>query len=476
MIDRRTIERRVRLIGLAAAVLLASVPYLLAPASAMADSIYLPDNSGAGVGIQLSSPATVGPDVWSIPPLIAQPVPLGPGLVYYRIGAGPGEWKPWLGPIIIPTGKQQLSAMLVAPEGRPGDVQTLVTKSDTRAATVSAGFEPDDARVYSTLPTASGTVVVTAVVKPQVGAVVRRLGGSTRYGTGAVISASGTSRSGYVIIATGENFPDALTASGLAGCLGAPVLLVRKNLLPTETRSEIRRLKSKRAIICGGPPAVSKGVERSLRGMGLSVERLAGKSRYETAVAVSQRIQKLTGGRTGGRVFVARGSVFHDALIVAPLAYKTRAPVLLSTSGSLWPSTARRLSAARYSSATLIGNGLSAGVESGIRSRVATVTRWAGTDQYSTSVQVAANSVLEGSLSWSYVGIARGDIFPDALCGGALCGKKGGVILLTQPKSLDPRVSSALQAHTADVDRCEIYGSNKAITTNVYNQIWAIFH
>jgi putative cell wall-binding protein len=441
----------------------------------MADSVYLPDTSGTGVGIQLSSPATVGADVWSIPPLIAQPVALGPGLVYYRLGAGPGEWKPWLGPIILPVGKQQLSAILVAPEGTPGEVQTVFTKSDRRAASVSAGFEPDDARTYSTLPTATGTVVVTAVVKSQVGAVMRRLGGTTRYGTGAVISASGTSRSNYVIIATGDNFPDALTASGLAGCLGAPVLLVRKNLLPAETRSEIRRLKAKRAIICGGPPAVSTGVERSLRGMGLKVERLSGKSRYETAVAVSQRIQKLT-GRAGGRVFVARGSVFHDALIVAPLAYKTRAPVLLSTSGSLWPSTAKRLSAARYSSATLIGNGLSAGVESGIRSRVATVTRWTGTDQYSTSVVVAANSVLEGALSWSYVGIARGDIFPDALCGGALCGKKGGVILLTQPKSLDPRVSSTLQAHTADVDRCEIYGSNKAITTNVYNQIWAIFH
>jgi hypothetical protein len=81
------------------------------------------------------------------------------------------------------------------------------------------------------------------------------------------------------------------------------------------------------------------------------------------------------------------------------------------------------LTAARYSSATLIGGGLSSRVESGVRERVRSVGRWAGANQYDTAVQVAANSVLEGSLSWGYVGIARGDIFPDALCGGALCGK-----------------------------------------------------
>jgi putative cell wall-binding protein len=473
---RSTIERTVRPMGLAIAFLLALAPCMLAPASASADSVYLPDSSGTGVGILLSAPAAVGADAWSIPPLIAQPVPLGPGVVYYRFGAGPGEWKPWLGPIIVPSGKQQLSAILVAPGGTPGAIGTLITRSDSRAVTASTGFEPDDERTYSTEPTATGTVVVTAVVRPQVGVVMRRLGGATRYGTGAVIAGSGTKRSNTVIIATGENFPDALTASGLAGCLGAPVLLVRRTSLPVETRNQIKSLKAKHAIICGGPPAVDRKVERSLRSIGLSVERLAGKSRYETAIAVAQRIQKLNGGRTGGRAFIARGAVFHDALIVAPLAYKTRAPVLLSSARTLTPSTAKRLSAARYTKATLIGNGLSAAVENGVRSRVATVTRWAGTDQYSTSVQVAANSVLEGSLSWSYVGIARGDIFPDALCGAALCGKKGGVILLTQPKSLDPRVSGALQAHVGDVTRCEIYGSSKAVTTAVYNQIWAIFH
>jgi putative cell wall-binding protein len=392
--------------------------------------------------------------------------------MWYRFGAGPGPWQPLLGPVVIPPGKQLLSAVLVAPGGAPGPVTTLVARSDIHASL--AATSPDSRTVdYSGETSAAGMVTVSVLVARQLGTVVRRIGGATRYGTGAAISASVAGRRGTVIIATGEKFPDALTASGLAGCLDAPVLLVRRSRIPAETVSEIKRLRAKRAIICGGPPAVSDTVAKKLRGMGLSVERLAGKTRYETAVAVSKRIQKLNGGTS--RVFIARGTVFSDALVVAPLAYATRAPILLSGSDKLYPSTGYRLTAARYQRATLIGGGLSSRVESSVRNRARSVDRWAGANQYDTAVQVAASSALEGSLSWGYVGIARGDIFPDALCGGALCGKRAGVILLTPSTSLYPGVANALQAHMSDVARCEIYGSDKAVSAFVFDQINAIF-
>jgi len=111
-----------------------------------------------------------------------------------------------------------------------------------------------------------------------------------------------------------------------------------------------------------------------------------------------------------------------------------------------------------------------------IRKRVKTLDRWAGSRPSGTSVQVAAISVLSGSLSWKYVGVARADIFPDAVCGGSLAGKQGGVILLTPPKTLDPAVANAMAARTADVKRCEIYGGPNAISAGVFDQIRAIFH
>jgi putative cell wall-binding protein len=415
------------------------------------------------------------PDGWDKPPLIAQLIPQGAGVVLYRFGAGPGPWMRSYGLVVIPPGKQIMSAVLLAPDGTTGPIETITARSDihampysgTAAATVSQA-------TYAGAPTAAGAVTVSVLVGRQLGTLVRRLGGSDRYDTSSIISAAEPKHGTTVIIATGEKFPDALTASGLAGCLDAPVLLVSKNYVPPKTSAEIKRLGARKAIICGGTPSVSKGVESQLRRLGLSTERLAGPTRYETAVAVAQRIRKLTG--RSDRVFLARGDQFPDALIVSPLAYTTKTPILLSTTDKLGDSTAAQLTSAKYRNAVIIGGGLSLRAENGVRNRIGGVERWAGSDQYDTSVQVAAISVRSGSESWKYVGIARGDIFPDALCGGVLAGKSGGVILLTPPLALDPGVANALTAHTADVRRCEIYGSEQAISAAVFNQIGTIFH
>ena len=123
-------------------------------------------------------------------------------------------------------------------------------------------------------------------------------------------------------------------------------------------------------------------------------------------------------------MFVACGDRFSDALVVAPLAYAMRAPMLLTTTRKLWPSTGTRLAAAHYRSVTIVGSGISSKVASSIRRRAKSVDRWAGSGAAGTSVAVAAISVQSGLLSWKYVGVARADIFPDALCGGSLAGKQ----------------------------------------------------
>jgi len=123
-----------------------------------------------------------------------------------------------------------------------------------------------------------------------------------------------------------------------------------------------------------------------------------------------------------------------------------------------------------------VGDSISPQTMGGIKNRVPAVDTWAGNGPYDTAVQVAAHEVLSGALSWKYVGIARGDIFPDALCGGAIAGKHGGVILLTPSTTLSPEVSNALSAHTADVQLCDIYGSSIAVGDSVKSAIESLFH
>lgn len=458
---------------LVVAVLLACA---LAGAGASTNAALAQSSSVApSVTIQIPSSSDRSPDGWDKPPLIAQIIPQGPGVVFYRFGAGPGPWTPCWGPVIIPPGKQTMSAVLIAPDGAPGPIETITARSDIHAMALSGTAAAAASRAtYAGASSAAGAVTVSVIVGRQLGTLTRRLGGSDRYDTSTIISAAEPSHGSTVIIATGEKFPDALTASGLAGCLDAPVLLVSKDDVPPKVASEIKRLGARHAIICGGTPSVSSAVESQLRHMGVSTERLAGSTRYETAVAIAKRIRKITG--RSDRVFLARGDAFPDALIVSPLAYTTHTPILLSGTDKLRDSTAAQLTSAHYGSATIVGGGMNSRAENGVRNRVPAVDRWEGSNQYDTSVQVAALSVLGGTESWSYVGIARGDIFPDALCGGVLAGKQRGVILLTPPGALDSGVADALTAHTADVRRCEVYGSDQAISAAVYNQITAIFH
>jgi putative cell wall-binding protein len=466
----------------------ASAPRLLA-ASLLCCALLLPLPASASsaatggasrlpsVSIEIPRDAASDAAQWTTPPLIAQLVAQGPGTVWYRFGAGPGPWERSYGYVVIPDGKQTLSAILVAPGGAAGPINQVVTRTDYRAneATAVPGLATSSQVSYTGTGEVAGTVSVRVVIgPPHLGVLVRRLAGDNRYGTSAVVSASAFTSAPTVILATGEKFPDALTASGLAGAMNAPVLLMYRSAIPAETRAELLRLGAKRAIICGGTPAIDKGAERQLRAMGISTERLAGKSRYETAIAVSKRIQKLTG--SVGRVFIVRGDTFPDALIISPLAYKTRSAILLTPTDELRRSTALRLSSAKYRSAIIVGGSISSRAQSGIRGRIGSVDVWAGNGPYDTAVQVAAREVLSGELSWKYVGIARGDIFPDALCGGAVAGKHGGVILLTPSDALAPEVANALSAHTADVELCDIYGSNVAVGDGVKTQIETLFH
>jgi hypothetical protein len=90
---------------------------------------------------------------------------------------------------------------------------------------------------------------------------VTRLWGPDRYTTAAALSAA-TFGAGVpvVYVATGQNYPDALTASAAAGKAGAPVLLVAGTSIPASIAAELTRLHPGRIVVVGGPASVSDGV------------------------------------------------------------------------------------------------------------------------------------------------------------------------------------------------------------------------
>jgi len=167
-----------------------------------------------------------------------------------------------------------------------------------------------------------GTGVVPASVSSQLVAAgvpagnISRIAGVNRYDTSAKIAARlKAERGGGAIttafVATGENFPDALAASGLAAKMGAPVLLVARGSVPSQTAGALAALGVTDTIVLGGTSAVSAAVYSRLP----SPMRLAGVNRYATAAVVANWALDSSGaGFAPSQVIVATGSNFPDAL------------------------------------------------------------------------------------------------------------------------------------------------------------------
>ena len=102
---------------------------------------------------------------------------------------------------------------------------------------------------------------------------------------------------GTVYIATGENFPDAVTAGAAGGPVAGPVLLVRQNSIPSPTLDELNRLQPDTIVIVGGTAVISQSVEDQLKALsfGPLVVRKGGADRYETAALLSAHTFPKTG-------------------------------------------------------------------------------------------------------------------------------------------------------------------------------------
>lgn len=115
-----------------------------------------------------------------------------------------------------------------------------------------------------------GESVVSDAVYQEVGA-ASRLGGEDRFRSSLVISGEFESAE-HVYVATGRDYPDALTGAALAGSVNGPLLLVpgsNDNLgqLGADFEAELDRLGPARVVILGGTNAVSQGIQDEITEM-----------------------------------------------------------------------------------------------------------------------------------------------------------------------------------------------------------------
>ncbi|MDU5998743.1 MAG: cell wall-binding repeat-containing protein, partial [Finegoldia magna] len=165
---------------------------------------------------------------------------------------------------------------------------------------------------------------------------VTRISGKDRITTSVEISKSAYTTSENVILASGFNFADALSAGQLASALNAPLLLSSQNKLDSQTKNEIERLKAKKVYVVGGDNAISKsGVDTTLKSKKIDVTRLEGQDRYATSQQVMEKTKEIVNPEY---MLIASGKNFPDALAATSFFVNHKSVMVLSD-GNSYPSS-----------------------------------------------------------------------------------------------------------------------------------------
>ncbi|WP_314149631.1 cell wall-binding repeat-containing protein, partial [uncultured Leifsonia sp.] len=206
-----------------------------------------------------------------------------------------------------------------------------------------------------------GTGAISPAVQQQLGSLlpgtsVERRSGADRYASArAVIAGAFTGKTvTNLYVATGQNFPDSLSAASAGASNGSPVLTVpgSANALDAATISFIRTLNPTNISVVGGAASVSAGIYAQLTGLVTSarIHRYAGLDRYATAQAVAQ-----SAFPTGDPVYLANGLNYPDALVGAALSGATHQPMMLTAPTCVSNPTALAMGGWNTTSITLLG-------------------------------------------------------------------------------------------------------------------------
>lgn len=187
---------------------------------------------------------------------------------------------------------------------------------------------------------------------------VTRQGGADRYEASRAIVAGQFEHATRAFIATGANFPDALSATSAAASVDAPVILIpgTNPAVDPATIALLDRLGVTEITITGGPNSVSPAIEVQLKQKyGASkVARLGGADRFEASVAVNQAFFA-----SASEAFVATGANFPDALAGGVLAAGKGAPLVVVRGDCIPAATGKALDRWGVTKVTLLGGSAS---------------------------------------------------------------------------------------------------------------------
>ncbi|MDU1214143.1 cell wall-binding repeat-containing protein [Finegoldia magna] len=273
---------------------------------------------------------------------------------------------------------------------------------------------------------------------------VSRIAGEDRIATSIEISKKMFNESDNVVLASGFNFADALSAGQLAAALNAPLIL-SKDQLDIRTSDEIAKLKPKNMYIVGGENALSSNIEESVKSVvnDINVERLKGNDRYETSVKVMEKTKEFVDAEY---LLIASGKNFPDALSATSFMADHKALMVLSDGNSYPKSNLKEIALGGVNQLPL--NGF-------------TGERIAGNDRYQTALAIAKRSFESNENAI----LANSKVFADSLSAVSVAKNYKAPIILTDNENLTQSTKSYLE----NMNSVTIIGGEKSVSSNIFS-------
>ena len=294
---------------------------------------------------------------------------------------------------------------------------------------------------------------------------IDRISGVDRYETSAKLSHAGWETSEVAVIATGQDFPDALSATPLAYKYDAPLLLTGTKSLSKSVKEELVNLGVSKVFLIGGAVAISADVEKQLKELGITdITRIKGADRYETSVKIAEEVGPSEG------IVVASGQSFPDALSIAPVAAQLEAPILLTNKEGLSKSVAQYVDSLGEDSASLVVGGEGV-ISNKVMAQLPDPERISGKDRYETNSEIISVFADLEILDMDTPFIATGQDFPDALSASALAAGLFNGVILTDPKNPKPTTKATIKEYADLAEGYFIVGGKKALPDSVINEL-----
>lgn len=152
-------------------------------------------------------------------------------------------------------------------------------------------------------------------------------------------------------------------------------------------KQDWKRCRLKNVIIVGGTPAVSSNTANQIKSLGISIKRIAGSNRYDTAARVAKAM-----GATSKAV-ILNGFLYADAPAVIPYAAKNGYQFFFTNKTSINSATTSVIKDKGISSTVVVGG--TGSISNTVYNKLPSPTRISGSNRYELAANIVQNLIYQ---------------------------------------------------------------------------------